>query len=182
MIKVTFGENTYECSRAVRGVNYIRLYDENNILIVSFEGVSDTTQFIIKDGEWESGVSSSVVTGSASLADDGTLNIIIPDSVAVETGLTINFVALASSAEVTALTINDDPYSLTDTNGNNAIGISTAFSQDAAVCIKINSNTKTAYLQTTNARPVAPMYSYGTEDLTAGVSALETGTLHFVYE
>lgn len=28
----------------------------------------------------------------------------------------------------------------------------------------------------------APMYSYGTTDLTAGVSALATGKLYFVYE
>lgn len=28
----------------------------------------------------------------------------------------------------------------------------------------------------------APAYTYGTEDLTAGTSPLETGTLHFVYE
>lgn len=28
----------------------------------------------------------------------------------------------------------------------------------------------------------APAYSYGTDDLTAGTSALETGKLHFVYE
>lgn len=29
---------------------------------------------------------------------------------------------------------------------------------------------------------VAPKYSYGTEDLTTGTSALETGKLYFVYE
>lgn len=28
----------------------------------------------------------------------------------------------------------------------------------------------------------APKYTYGAEDLTAGVSELETGKLHFVYE
>ena len=28
----------------------------------------------------------------------------------------------------------------------------------------------------------APMYSYGTTDLTAGTSALETGKIHLVYE
>ena len=28
----------------------------------------------------------------------------------------------------------------------------------------------------------APAYTYGTEDLEAGVTALETGKLHFVYE
>lgn len=28
----------------------------------------------------------------------------------------------------------------------------------------------------------APTYTYGTEDLTAGTSPLETGKLHFVYE
>lgn len=34
----------------------------------------------------------------------------------------------------------------------------------------------------TTAKGKAPAYSYGTTDLTAGTSALETGKLHFVYE
>ena len=39
----------------------------------------------------------------------------------------------------------------------------------------------TAFVQTGLADK-APMYTYGTEDLTSGVSPLATGTLHFVYE
>ena len=34
----------------------------------------------------------------------------------------------------------------------------------------------------TTANSKAPMYTYGTEDLEAGVTALESGKLHFVYE
>ena len=34
----------------------------------------------------------------------------------------------------------------------------------------------------TTAEDKAPMYDYGTEDLTAGSSALESGKLYFVYE
>ncbi len=34
----------------------------------------------------------------------------------------------------------------------------------------------------TTADSKAPMYSYGTEDLEAGVTPLETGKIHFVYE
>lgn len=33
-----------------------------------------------------------------------------------------------------------------------------------------------------NGTEYAPLYTYGTEDLTAGTSELETGKLHFVYE
>ena len=35
---------------------------------------------------------------------------------------------------------------------------------------------------TANDLGAAPAYTYGTEDLAAGETALETGTLHFVYE
>lgn len=34
----------------------------------------------------------------------------------------------------------------------------------------------------TNLQNKAPAYTYGTEDLTAGTSPLETGKLYFVYE
>lgn len=44
-----------------------------------------------------------------------------------------------------------------------------------------NAATAASNAQTT-ADSKAPAYSYGTEDLTAGTSALETGKLHFVYE
>lgn len=182
MIKVTFAEQTYECARAVKGVNYIRLYNENNILTASFEGVSDTTQFIIKGGEWEDGVSNAVVTCPAVIDEFGVVWISVPQSVCVETGLTINFIAPCASESISTIVINDASYDLNDINDNLAMGIAGAFKQGAAVSIKINSNTQTAYLQTPNAAPVAPMYSYGTGDLEAGASPLETGKLYFVYE
>lgn len=44
-----------------------------------------------------------------------------------------------------------------------------------------NAATAAANAQTA-ANSKAPMYTYGTEDLTAGSSPLATGVLHFVYE
>lgn len=45
---------------------------------------------------------------------------------------------------------------------------------------KVNTYTKEEIDAKVDAK--APMYSYGTDDLEAGVSPLETGKLHFVYE
>ena len=54
--------------------------------------------------------------------------------------------------------------------------------------IQENVNTLTASLEETQETVAgmngkfAPSYTYGTEDLEAGTTALETGKLHFVYE
>ena len=47
-----YGE-IYECSRAARGANFVRLYDKNNNCIASFNGITNFEGYEIIDGEWE---------------------------------------------------------------------------------------------------------------------------------
>ena len=47
---------------------------------------------------------------------------------------------------------------------------------------KVGSPVTNSYSKDESDVKFAPAYTYGTEDLTAGESALETGKLYFVYE
>jgi len=51
MIVIVHGEE-FECDRAVRGKDYIHLY-EGNSKIVTFSGISDFNGYNIEGGEWE---------------------------------------------------------------------------------------------------------------------------------
>lgn len=54
MVKVTVNNNeVYECDRAVKGIDYIHLYNNNGNIIASFEGIMDFNGFSIENGEWE---------------------------------------------------------------------------------------------------------------------------------
>jgi hypothetical protein len=48
---VHFFDESYECEKAVKGSDFIRLFDSNNNCIVSFEGVNDLNAFTIENGE-----------------------------------------------------------------------------------------------------------------------------------
>lgn len=52
MALVTYLGESYECSVALKGDDYIRLLDASGAMIVSFEGVSDFAGFSISDGDW----------------------------------------------------------------------------------------------------------------------------------
>ena len=49
---VHFLKNSYECDKAIKGSDYVHLFNADNVLIVSFEGVSDVNLFTIEGGEW----------------------------------------------------------------------------------------------------------------------------------
>ena len=57
----------------------------------------------------------------------------------------------------------------------------TAANATAASVVAVEATAKASEALTT-AKSKAPAYSYGTNDLVAGESSLETGKLHFVYE
>ena len=52
MITVTIYNEEYECTKAVKGDDYIRLYDENDYCILSCEGVSSFDGYSISGGDW----------------------------------------------------------------------------------------------------------------------------------
>lgn len=50
---VYLGES-YDCTTAIKGDDYIRLLDKNGVLLASFDGISDFTKFELKNGSYTS--------------------------------------------------------------------------------------------------------------------------------
>ena len=46
------GDRDVSCSAAVKGANYIALYDENGAEIERHAGISDFTGYSVSDGAW----------------------------------------------------------------------------------------------------------------------------------
>ena len=42
----------YTCEKAVKGTDFVHLYDSSENLIGSFSGISDFSGYVLKDGEW----------------------------------------------------------------------------------------------------------------------------------
>ena len=51
-MKVRFLDKVFECEKAVKGSDFIHLYNANGGAVASFEGVSDFNLFTIEGGEW----------------------------------------------------------------------------------------------------------------------------------
>lgn len=52
MITVTYLGESYECTTAIKGSNYIRLLDSSGCMIASFDGITDFRGFSISGGSW----------------------------------------------------------------------------------------------------------------------------------
>lgn len=72
MATVTFLGETYECTTALKGADYIHLLDANGDMTAAFDGVTDFGLFSITGGSWKEPTSA----GDCYLAvvqDDGTI-------------------------------------------------------------------------------------------------------------
>lgn len=146
MIKVTFQNTVFECYRAVKGVNYVRLYDENNIQTAAFEEVQDFSAFTIKDGMWEKGKSTQRVAAQATAS--GTQFILtIKDKAVVEDGLFISFDAPASSTGIETVRIESTSYALCNAAGENVSQSVDCFAKGAKLEIVLSTDDNIAYLQ-----------------------------------
>ncbi len=52
MITVTYLGESYECTTAIKGSNYIHLLDSSGCMIASFDGITDFRGFSISGGSW----------------------------------------------------------------------------------------------------------------------------------
>ena len=52
-MKVIANETEHQCARAIKGTDYIRLYDVAGMLIASFDGILNFSGYTIEDGIWE---------------------------------------------------------------------------------------------------------------------------------
>ena len=52
MKAIIYGQE-YPCAKAVKGDNFVRLYDENNTCVAVFDGISNFDGYSIEGGDWE---------------------------------------------------------------------------------------------------------------------------------
>ena len=52
MATVTYLGESYECSVALKGANYIHLLNDGGYLIAAFDGITDFSNFAISSGNW----------------------------------------------------------------------------------------------------------------------------------
>ena len=52
LMKVKIYGEVYQCERAVKGTNFVKLYDVNNNVIAYFSGIKDFAGYEIVDGNW----------------------------------------------------------------------------------------------------------------------------------
>lgn len=124
-------------------------------------------------------------------------NIRIDSTISISNGQTITFRSPADCSQVTGLivyypegnTTTSKTFQFADAHGNN-VGNIHLFAENVLVKVILDTELSRAYVQNADTNAYlegkfdskAPAYTYGTTDLTAGESALETGTLYFVYE
>lgn len=124
----------------------------------------------------------------------------------INDGCDVVFKAPCAASEVTGLvvyypnldgTTGSQTFTFKDAHGNDLSNIDNLFASGVIVKVVLDTVNSGVYIQNadTNAylegkfttinaslESKAPAYTYGTEDLTAGTSSLETGKLYFVYE
>lgn len=145
MPTVVFNGESFNCTKAVKGVDYIDLYD-NDTRTVRFGGVVDFSKFSITDGDWVASAGAEEVRADASIAD-GLLILSIEEEIGTNT--LIKFCApCACSSVTTGVQIKDDIYTVVDATGNVMTGPGGgAWSAGASVTLVINKSTKMAYVQ-----------------------------------
>lgn len=50
---VTVYGNRFECAKAIKGPDYVKLYDTNSVLAAEFLGVTSFDGYEIEGGDWE---------------------------------------------------------------------------------------------------------------------------------
>lgn len=119
--------------------------------------------------------------------EDGEV-IVAPKLNNIETGIAEAKKAAEQNSLAIEQTANDAQTNLAGHNTNTEahadlrVELKALADRIAAVTTTATNAASAATAAQNTANGKAPAYSYGTEDLTAGTSALETGKLHFVYE
>ena len=125
-------------------------------------------------------------TGATTAAQARTNLGVTPSNIgAVPTSRTINGKALSSDITLSANDVSAVPTSRTVNNKALSSNITLSASDVSAVPTTRTVNGKALSSNITITASdigAAPAYTYGTTDLTAGVSPLDTGVLYFVYE
>lgn len=143
MITVTVSGQAYECTTAVKGSNFIVLYDENDIITTSFFDITDFSLFTISGGDWTPYVKNTVIIRNATLSG-GAIHLSEYDD--IETGTTIIVKSPAVSMAVTAgISIDGEVYPIVNAMGQEIMGGLYWWGQGALISLLIDKSSKRAY-------------------------------------
>ena len=200
---VTIAGIAYECTRAVKGPNFVHLYQGDRVVLSCLE-ITDFSVYVLTDGEWsDPDPDLDVIADSAELSGG---SIVITSNKIIGTGTLLKFKAPCDCTAVTGgLVIDGKTYAVVDSLGDSVAGKNGAWASGAMVSALIDKANLRAFIQN-SAKPggilevehggtgasnpetarnnlgAAPAYTWGQVDLEPGVSALETGKMYLVYE
>lgn len=150
MPTIKYNNESFECSKAIRGVDYIKLLDSAGNEICLFGGIHDFSMFEIADGDWSAPGGYEEIRASAYLSN-GTLIIAAPGEVG--NGTLIKFKAPCDCAAVTnGLVINDKEYICVNATGVVVTGteFGGVWSAGAMLAIIVDVEACVAYMQSSD--------------------------------
>ena len=144
---VKYYEEQINCATAIKGPDYVRLYDENGACISAFDGVKDFSVFSIEDGVWYAPVSTDppVTAVSSTKVGNDTISVTTATPWRAATGQELRFKSPCDSLGITTLRIDGVNYTLVDTLRNPLSTCQSAFSTNSFVDVLLNVQDKTAY-------------------------------------
>lgn len=148
-MNVTIFGIDYECTKAVKGPDFVRLYQDDTV-ILSCLGVTDFSGYTLTDGEWsDPDPDLSVIATGAELVDG---SIVIAANGIIGTGTMLKFKAPCDCTAVTGgLVIDEKTYTIVDSVGKNVAGGGYGrggmWASDALVSVLIDKANLRAFIQ-----------------------------------
>lgn len=144
---LTYNKETFECARAQKGSDFVRLLDENNNEIFFAAGVTDFSKFSLTDGDWETPVATvAPIVGATATLNGSTVVLDIPSSVRVESQLILTFKAPCNCSAVSCLSLCGEKYTIKDVHGNTLTGYGGTWTSGSMIVVVLDVLSKTAFL------------------------------------
>lgn len=144
MTVVIAGES-YECTKAVKGPNFVHLYQGDRVILSCLE-ITDFSVYVLTDGEWsDPDPDLDVIADSAELSGG---SIVITSKKIIGTGTLLKFKAPCDCTAVTGgLVIDEKTYAIVDALRKSVIGAKGTWASGAQVSVLIDKANLFAFIQ-----------------------------------
>ena len=144
MITVTVLGTEYQCELAVKGQDFIQLYDAEEVIVASWFNIVDFSNFSISGGDWTPYVEEILTVRGAAISD----GLITMDGYEwIETGSIIKLRAPANSEETTrGISIDGVALPIVNVMGMTLNGVENVWPSGAALALLVDKVYSKAYL------------------------------------
>lgn len=144
-MQVTFAGETYDCAVAIKGIDFVELYDANKQIIASFFDVTDFDAFSLSGGDWTPYVPVAALVRTATVSNG---LITMNGFEEIETGTILRLRAPCDSATATqGLSIDGNVYTIVDAMQTPLGGEAGIWEEDSILAFLIDKVAQVAYLQ-----------------------------------